>query len=220
MYIRTSDQEEFAIGFGDFVCNWGLHICGLYETETERDDIVFGFFRQGCMDGDLQLYCPSERTSADFRERFVRFCPVCEQKLDDPRYFSVLSAKELYYPDGFFSPWAMEDGLENFYRESQKQGCRNVRATAEMLWALEAIKGKELLMVYESRLNYFIPGKPWVSICLYNVNKFSGAQIMDVLRTHPFAISKGIITQNPYYMDPDKWLAENAPEFLSAKKQG
>jgi hypothetical protein len=43
MYIKTSNQEPFRIGFGDYTCNWGLHICGLYESDKERDRIIFGF---------------------------------------------------------------------------------------------------------------------------------------------------------------------------------
>jgi hypothetical protein len=84
-----------------------------------------------------------------------------------------------------------------------------------MVWALEAIPGVEHLMAYESRLNYFIPGKPWISICMYNLTKFSGSTIMGVLRTHPYAINGGVITENPYYQNPDEWLARNAPQFLS-----
>ncbi|MEQ8220856.1 MAG: MEDS domain-containing protein [Candidatus Eremiobacterota bacterium] len=216
MHIKTSDQEPFHIGFGDYTCNWGVHMCGLYETEEEKEAIVFGFLRQGVLDGDMQLYCPSETIESDFKKNFTHFCSDCDSYIDDPHYFSIVSAKDLYYPDGVFSPTAMDEGLNSFYEESQKKGRRNIRATAEMVWALEAIPGVELLMVYESRLNYFIPGKPWISICLYNVNRFSGAQIMNVLRTHPFAISGGIISQNPYYIHPDRWLAENAPQFLGA----
>jgi hypothetical protein len=88
-----------------------------------------------------------------------------------------------------------------------------------MVWALEAIPGVEHLMAYESRLNYFIPGKPWISICLYNLNKFSGSTIMGVLRTHPYSISGGVITENPFYQDPDEWLATNAPQFLPPKSE-
>lgn len=44
MHIQTSDQEAMLMGFGNYSCNWGLHICGLYETEQERDEILFGFF--------------------------------------------------------------------------------------------------------------------------------------------------------------------------------
>jgi len=108
--------------------------------------------------------------------------PQCDCHVDMPEHFSILMAKELYYPNGTFSPFEMDKGLNHFFIESQKEGERNIRATAEMAWALEAIPGVEHLMAYESRLNYFIPGKPWISICLYNVNKFSGAMIMNVLK--------------------------------------
>nr|HPR60202.1 MEDS domain-containing protein [Prolixibacteraceae bacterium] len=130
----------------------------------------------------------------------------------------ISTAKELYYPEGIFDPWHMDDALNKIFVESQNKGKRNVRATAEMAWALEAIPGVEHLMAYEARLNYFIPGKPWISICMYNVNKFSGATIMNVLRTHPYALSGGVITQNPYFIHPDKWLAENAPQYLTKNK--
>lgn len=215
MYIKTSDQPVLELGFGGYTCNWGLHIAGLYETDEERDRIVMGYLHQGDVDGDLQLYCPVERTPESFVATYGERYPECRHHVDDVCVFQLLSARDLYYPDGVFSPWAMDDGLDAFYKDSQKDGERNVRATAEMIWALEAIPGVEHLMAYESRLNYFIPGKPWISICLYNLTKFSGAVIMNVLRTHPFTISGGVITENPYYQDPDMWLEANAPEFLS-----
>ena len=37
MHIQTSDQEALSLGIGGYSCNWGPHICGLYETEKERD---------------------------------------------------------------------------------------------------------------------------------------------------------------------------------------
>jgi len=215
MYIKTSEQEKLVLGIGNYTCNWGLHICGIYESDEERDSIIFGFLRQGIIDGDLQLYCPTERSVGNFKQAFAGFCPDCAHDVDNPTLFSLRSARELYYPTGVFDPWAMDDGLNNFYTDSQKNGRRNIRATAEMVWALDAIPGVEHLMAYESRLNYFIPGKPWISVCMYNVNKFNGATIMNVLRTHPYTINGNVITQNPYYIDPDKWLRDNAPQFLT-----
>ena len=49
MHIKTSNQEKLDMGFGGYTCNWGLHICGLYETEIERDEILFGFFHEGAL---------------------------------------------------------------------------------------------------------------------------------------------------------------------------
>lgn len=213
MHIQTSNQEKLNLGFGGYTCNWGLHIAGLYETAEERDEILFGFLHQGDIEKDLQLYCPVERTKENFIEDYGKFYPECKDHPHDPNLFSIESAKDLYYPDGTFSPISMDKGLNAFFENSQKNGRRNIRATAEMVWALEAIPGREHLMAYESRLNYFIPGKPWISVCLYNITKFSGKTIMNVLRTHPYTISGGVITQNPYFVDPDEWLRENAPEF-------
>jgi hypothetical protein len=214
MHIQTSDQDLLDMGFGNYTCNWGLHIAGLYETEAERDAILLGYLHRGDLDGDLQLYCPVERSAEDFTTTYAHRYPTCAKHTADPNRFRLQSTAELYYPDGTFSPWAMDDGLNSFYAESQRDGHRSIRATAEMVWALEAIPGVEHLMAYESRLNYFIPGKPWVSVCLYNVSRFPGSAIMNVLRTHPYTISGGVITENPYYQDPDIWLGKNAPQFL------
>lgn len=214
MHIQTSNQPKLKMGFGNYTCNWGLHIAGLYETEKERDNIIMGFLHQGCVDKGLQLYCPAERTKEDFIEKFSEKFPESKSHLTDEDIFQIRSVKELYYPDGTFSPFAMDEGLNDFFKKAQKKAKVNIRATAEMVWALDDIPGAEHLMVYESRLNYFIKGKPWISICLYNIAKFDGAAIMNVLRTHPYTISKGVILANPYYQDPDIWLKENAPQFL------
>jgi hypothetical protein len=216
MHIKTSDQPVLELGFGDYICNWGVHMAGLYETEQEKDEIVLGFLNQGDLAGDLQLYCPVEQNAEDFLQAYEQQYPTCQGHTADTNCFHILSTKDLYYPDGIFSPWAMDEGLENFFAESQKNGKRNIRATAEMSWALDTVvPGIEHVMAYEARLNYFIPEKPWISICLYDVTRFSGAMIMNVLRTHPYTINRGVITENPYYQDPAVWLARNAPEFLA-----
>lgn len=214
MHLNTSNQEALELGFGDYTCNWGVHICGLYETEKERDAILMGFLHTGDISNDLQMYCPSERSIDDFKDKYSKVYPLESEHLCDNNCFKLFSAKELYYPEGFFSPISMDKGLNVFFTESQKNGKRNIRATAEMVWALDAIPGIKDLMVYESRLNLFIPKKPWISICLYNTAKFSGTMIMKVLQTHPYVINSGIITENPFYQNPINWLKLNAPEYL------
>ena len=219
MHIDTSEQPVLKLGIGDYTCNWGVHFCGLYETEEERDEILLNFLHNGIVAGDLQLYCPAERSVEDFKEAYSKKFPEYSQCLCDDSCCQLFSTKELFYPTGVFCPWDMDKGLNEFFVNSQKNGRRNVRATAEMVWALEDTPGVENLMAYESRLNYFIEGKPWISVCLYNVSKFSGSIIMKVLETHPYTINGGVITRNPFYQDPDIWLKKNAPEFLSEDKR-
>lgn len=214
MHVHTSEQERLELGIDDYSCNWGVHIAGLYETSAERDEMIFGFLARGVDDGDLQLYVPSERSEVEFRASFAEEHPGIADRLEDPRFFQTPGPRELYYPDGTFMPKRMDDTGEAFFAASQAEGPRNIRATTEMVWALDNVPGREHLLAYEARLNYFIPPKPWISICLYNVTKFDGATIMGVLRTHPYVISKGVLTENPYFQDPAEWLRENAPQFL------
>lgn len=219
MHVQTSDQERLELGYGGYSCNWGIHIAGLYETKTERDEIVFGYLGEGIGAGDLQLYASHDESPEAFCGRLAEVCPDCQRKLADEGLLKVNTAQELYYPDGSFSATAMDASLGAFWVESQRDGPRNVRATADMAWALEKIPGVEQLMAYESRLNYFIPGKSWISICLYDISRFSGQTIMNVLRTHPWTLNRGVITENPYFQDPDQWLADNAPELLPPEKR-
>ncbi|HKJ80306.1 MAG TPA: MEDS domain-containing protein [Prolixibacteraceae bacterium] len=214
MHIKTSEQGVLNLGFGNYSCNWGLHIAGLYETTSERDEIVNSYLAKGVQEDNRILYCPAEQTAEEFKEKFGAFCPECHTALKNREQFSLSSAKELYYPNGTFSPESMDAGLNAFYTESQKDGKKYVRATAEMVWALGAIPGIEHLMAYEARLNFFIPGKPWVSLCMYNTTKFNGSIILNVLRTHPYILNGGVVMQNPYFEDPVEWLSANSPRFL------
>jgi hypothetical protein len=215
MHIKTSNQEKLLLGIGDYSCNWGTHICGLYQTEKERDDIIFGYLKQGYIANDKQIFIHSEQSEDDFHQNFNSFCPECLSNHEKQKRLEIKEAKELYYPDGIFDPWYMDKTVNGYYDYTQLDGKNKLRAVAEMAWALEAIKGVEHLFAYESRLNYFVQDRAVVSLCLYNISKISGAMIMNVLRTHPYTISGGIITQNPYFLHPDIWLAENAPQFLN-----
>jgi hypothetical protein len=78
-----------------------------------------------------------------------------------------------------------------------------------MDWVLKGLPGTNLLAPYEARANaLFKNGKPLAVICLYDLRKHSGATILNVLRTHRFSITKGLIVENPTY-DPEQVLAES-----------
>ncbi len=215
-HIQMSDQPAFRLGLGEHTCNWGAHMCGLYETAEERDAIIMGFLHEGDIAGDYLLYCPCERSAENFKAEYARRFPEDASHPDDPDRFVLLDPSTMYYNEsGRFDPWGMEDRLNQFYAQTQKEQHRKIRGTAEMVWALEDDNTVEHLLVYESRLNYFHPGKSFASICLYNVNKFSGSVLMAVLHTHPYVVSGGVITENPFYQPPDEWLKKKAPDFLS-----
>jgi len=76
-----------------------------------------------------------------------------------------------------------------------------------MNWAAGGVPGSELLLPYEARINGLFTSEPWlVILCIYDLRRFSGAAVLGVLRTHRFAITGGMVVENPYY-DPQGVLS-------------
>ena len=46
------------------------------------------------------------------------------------------------------------------------------------------------------------------AICVYDLKKFRGDIVMDVMRTHPVIIVGGVLQDNPFFVPPDEFLNE------------
>jgi hypothetical protein len=80
------------------------------------------------------------------------------------------------------------------------------RAAGEMPSVLDQPAGRAEFFRYEARRNEVIPTYPEVILCLYDLERWGAEVLMDALRTHPMVVVDGMVHDNPYYIEPDKFL--------------
>jgi hypothetical protein len=77
-----------------------------------------------------------------------------------------------------------------------------------MDWAAGDAPCIDRLIEFESRVNDLWRRTEDAVICVYNLGKFSGDTVIDIMRTHPMVIIGGILQQNPFYVPPEQFLQE------------
>jgi hypothetical protein len=123
----------------------------------------------------------------------------------------LLDTDHAYLPGGCFEVERMIEFWEQgFHAAPDEEEYPYIRASGEMTWALRDVPGVELLVGYEAQLNRFLPKHPQaVLLCLYDLERFTDAQLlMGLLRTHPKVLLSGQVLDNPWYVDPDEYLAD------------
>ena len=98
--------------------------------------------------------------------------------------------------------------IEDELKLGAARGFRVSRSIGNMGWAVEDLPGVADLVEYEARLNYILPRYSDPVICVYDINKFSGAVVLDILRTHPMVVIGGTLQENPFFVPPDDFLRE------------
>jgi hypothetical protein len=199
----------------------GDHICGFYRQASERDEILIPFLVEGLKAGDKCTCVVDSCTPDDVLTRMSEHIEV-EPYVSD-RQLEVLDACGTYLADGGFLPERMLKFWEGKARQglgrqnvgdgrpsdssSRPDGPMRARNIGDMSWAHRNESVVSDLMGYESELNRIMSNFPQVNLCLYDLTRCSGDLIMDVLKTHPKALLGGMVIDNPYYLDPDEFLA-------------
>lgn len=181
-------------------------MCAFVDSRDEQFDILMPFLREGFAQPDQMICIMDEANAGDYRCR-------CQQAGIDLAAHEasgkapVLRFENSYLQEGRFSVDRMIDLIRKCVEDSRKSGYPRIRGFGEMHWALRDLPGTDELIEYECRINEVWDQHPEPMVCVYDVNKFSGRVLMDILATHPKAILGGKIVENPYYQEPEEFLA-------------
>jgi hypothetical protein len=190
----------------------GDHICAFYRGQDERNEILLPFLRQGLDDGDKSI-CVIESMRPDEMLAALGEAPGDGGNAGS---LDVMTPEQTYLRGGHFSMPAMLEywriGVESALAESRY---RFVRVAGEMPRALVEKPDLDEFLAYESELNRFAPRYPQAILCLYDLDRFGGRVFLTIMRTHPIVLLNGTVLENPYYLDPDEFLADRRPTSAS-----
>lgn len=185
----------------------GDHICAFYRGAKQRDELLVPYLREGLLAGD-KCICVTDDPGADETVRALALELDVDVSLATGQ-LEPMRSESTYLSGGYFAI----DRMIGFWEDAvggavRRDGFGFVRAVGEMTWALRDLPGVEHLLAYEARLNDFLPRYPQVVLCLYDLEKFSNGEILlDIMRTHPKVLLSGQLLDNPWYVEPDEYLA-------------
>ena len=182
------------------------HICAFFHSMEEARRTLLPFIAGGLERGDKTDLIVNAN-DRDEHLQWLRDSRIEVDKLTTSGQLEVFSWPETYLRSGAFHQQDAIRMIRQLLADARLEGFSRVRGIGDMQWARENRRGVEDAMEYEAQLNSIIANDD-VIMCVYDLTRFSGAEIIDVIRTHPAALIGGVLQQNPFFIPPEQFLEE------------
>ncbi|MFI5067020.1 MAG: MEDS domain-containing protein [Streptosporangiales bacterium] len=181
----------------------GSHVCAFYRGDDDRDRLLSGYFGAGLTAGDKCVCVVDSASTAEWLAALPR-AGGGPGPLDGQ--LDIHLPESTYLAGGEFTTSDMLTFWTENMIKAAVDGYSFCRLAGEMTWALRDAPGVEHLVGYESELNRVTSGYPVIVLCLYDLDRFSGEVVVNIVKTHPQVLVQGILVENPYYVGPDEFL--------------
>jgi hypothetical protein len=180
----------------------GSHVCAFYRGDSDRDRLLSGYLGAGLTAGDKCICIVDSAITAARLRALPRSCG----KHGPDGQLDIHLPETTYLADGEFTTSDMLTFWTENMSKAAVEGYSFCRLAGEMTWALRDAPGVEHLVGYESELNRVTATHPVIVLCLYDLDRFSGEVVVNIVKTHPQVLVQGILVENPYYVRPDEFL--------------
>jgi hypothetical protein len=193
------------------------HGCAFFNSDAEKYRVLLPFIKDGFDRGDKAVHVvnPDQRHDPLQRLAAVGIDPTAVQQSGQ---FELRTNSETYLRDGRFDQDQMLEAFEQMASSTAKGVFLLSRIVCQMDWAADDRSHVDNLVEFESRVNDVWRHHDDAVICVYDLAKFGGDTVVDIMRTHPMIIIGGILQQNPFFVPPDKLPCrlQHHPDFAGA----
>src|SRR5882757_5149185 len=167
---------------------WGTHFCLFYETRADLLETVVSYCKAGLENKEFCLWVVAEPlTVTDARQALKCAVPDLDQYLAE-HSIEIVTARDWYFHDGTFDLNRVISGWNEKLASASARGYAGVRVTGDTAW-LEKKDWKDFCE-YEESLNQAVANQRLAVLCTYPLAACGAAEILDVVRTHQFAVTK------------------------------
>ncbi|MFZ1990685.1 MAG: MEDS domain-containing protein [Alphaproteobacteria bacterium] len=183
------------------------HVCAFFNSADEEYRVLLPFIKDGFDCGDKAIHVVSPTRREDHLQRlFEAGIDTAEARLSGQ--FDLQNNTEAYLRDGCFDPDRMLQLFEQLGSSNQNGRFPLSRIVCQMEWAAEGHSHVESLIEFEARVNDVWQRHDDAVICVYDLAKFGGDTVIDIMRTHPMVIIGGVLQRNPFFTPPEEFLGE------------
>lgn len=183
------------------------HVCAFFNSVEEQYRVLMPFIKDGFECGHKAVHVVNPDKCHDHLQK-LSAAGIDATAAQRSGQLELRTNVETYLRDGRFDQDRMLEAFEQLSSGNDKAGFPLSRIICQMDWAADGRSHIENLVEFESRVNEVWRCHEDAVICVYDLAKFGGDTVIDIMRTHPLVIIGGILQPNPFYVPPEEFLRE------------
>jgi C4-dicarboxylate-specific signal transduction histidine kinase len=167
---------------------WGTHICLFYETKEDLLDTLIPYCKAGLESEEFCLWVVAEPLTVEEATGALKEAVPGFNRYVADSSIELVSARDWYLQGGTFKLERVTSAWHAKLAHASARGYVGVRVTGDTAWL--AKKDWKHFCEYEEALNDAVANQHLAVLCTYPLAACGALEILDVVRTHQFALAR------------------------------
>jgi C4-dicarboxylate-specific signal transduction histidine kinase len=167
---------------------WGTHFCLFYDTKDDLLEMLISYCKAGLESEEFCLWVVAEPLTIDEAVDALKSAVPDIDRYLAASSIEIVSANDWYLQGGSFDLKRVTGRWIEKLARASARGYAGVRVTGDTAW-LEKKDWKDFCE-YEEGLNEAVANQRLAVLCTYPLAACGAAEILDVVRTHQFALAR------------------------------
>lgn len=184
------------------------HVCAFFNSDEEKYRVLLPFIKDGFDRGDKAVHVVNPGQCRDHLHRLTA-AGIDTAAAEQRGQLELRTNGETYLRDGRFDQERMLSVFEQLASGNARGDFPLSRIVCQMDWVVSGGRSHiDDVVEFESRVNDVWRRHDDAVICVYDLAKFSGDTVIDIMRTHPMVIIGSTLRHNPFFAPPELFLRE------------